>query len=61
MGSLEISKLKLSISRANVVIEELELKKMERLEDIKRLDAHAELQRIQIKKVQEKLHEIKDS
>jgi len=56
MTDLEKKKLEVQLKRIDVTIAELELKIDERKEDIKRIEEHILLQKIQEKETKEKLN-----
>lgn len=58
--SLEKQRLELSLLKIAAAKAELELKKAERLEDIKRLEAHIELQIKEEAKIKKKIKELEE-
>ena len=55
MTELDKAKLKTGIAKANACLVENEMRKLERLEDIKRIDEHSKLQQQRISELEQKL------
>lgn len=58
--SLEKQRLELGLLKIAAATAELELKKAERLEDIKRIDTHIELQKQEEAKIRKKIEELEE-